>query len=60
MRLSQAQIVVTGRTFQISSQYSRIARSEENLPARAVLRIDMRVQRSGSFQAALTRSWQAT
>ena len=45
-----------GDTFQICSQYSRIALSEENLPARAVLRIDMRVQRSGSPHAASTRS----
>ncbi len=35
-----------GRTPQILSQYSRIERSEENFPPRAVLRIDMRVQRS--------------
>ncbi len=33
----------TGWAFQIRSQYSRIARSEENLPVRAVFRIDMRV-----------------
>jgi len=51
---------VTGVTCQISSQYSRIARSEENFPERALLRIAMRVQRSASFQAALTFSWQAT
>jgi hypothetical protein len=36
----------TARAFQISAQYSRMVRSEENLPQRAVLRIDMRVQRS--------------
>jgi len=45
-----------GDTFQIFSQYSRIALSEENLPARAVLQIDMRVQRSGFLHAASTRS----
>ena len=33
----------TGLIFQMSSQYSRMARSDENLPMRAVLRIDMRV-----------------
>ncbi len=36
----------TGFTCHIFSQYSRIARSEENFPMRATLRIDMRVQRS--------------
>ena len=35
---------VTGSTCQMSSQYSRIARSEEKYPMRATLRIDMRVQ----------------
>ena len=34
----------TGRTFQISLAYSRMARSEENRPMRATLSIDMRVQ----------------
>src|SRR5512139_745286 len=32
----------------------------QNLPLRAVLRMDMRVQRSASCHAALTFSWQAT
>ena len=41
---------------QIRSQYSRIDRSDENFPARAVLSIDIRLQRFGSLQAALTRS----
>src|SRR5208282_489689 len=39
---------LTGLALQISSQYSRIARSEENLPVRAILRIDIRVQLSPS------------
>jgi len=56
----QSRTTLTGGTFQISSQYSRIARSDENFPARAVFRIDIRVQRSGSCHAALTRSWHAT
>jgi len=34
---------------QIFSQYSRIERSEENLPMRALLKMDMRVQRSASW-----------
>jgi hypothetical protein len=45
----------TAVTFQMSSQYSVIARSEENFPLRAVLRMDIRVQASTSCQAALTR-----
>ena len=44
---------------QMRSPYSRIARSDENLPDRAVLRMDIRVQRAGSCQAASTRVWQA-
>ena len=40
-----------GPTPQISSQYSLIARSEENLPLRAVLRIDIRDHVSRSSQA---------
>ena len=35
---------VTGRTFQMSSQYSAIAQSDENFPLRAVFRIDIRLQ----------------
>ena len=50
----------SGVTCQISSQYSLMARSDENLPLRAVLRIDIRVQRSTSCQAELTRSWHST
>jgi len=43
-RLANPQtFTVTGLIFQISSQYSVMARSEENLPLRAVLRIDIRV-----------------
>ena len=34
-----------GLTFQMSRQYSRIERSDEKRPTRALLRIDMRVQR---------------
>ena len=49
-----------GRTPQISSQYSLIARSEENLPLRAVLRIDIRDQASSSTHTLLTSSWQST
>jgi hypothetical protein len=36
----------TGSAFQMSRQYSFIARSEENFPIRAVFRTDIRVQRS--------------
>lgn len=39
---------LTGSTRQMSSQYWRMARSEEKKPQRAAFRIDMRVQRSGS------------
>jgi len=49
-----------GGRFQMSAQYSPMARSEENLPLRAVFRTDMRVQWSASCQALLTCSWQAT
>src|SRR5450755_3120339 len=49
----------TGLDCQISAQYSRIVRSEENLPERAVFRIDMRVQRSLSRKAASTCCWQS-
>ena len=52
-------LTVTGLTFQMSWQYSTMARSDENLPLRAVFRIDIRVQASVSCQAALTRSWQS-
>jgi hypothetical protein len=50
----------TARAPQIRWQYSPIARSDENFPDRAAFRIDIRVQRSGSSHAVLTRSWQAT
>ena len=43
----------------MSSQYSAIERSEENLPLRAELRIDLRVHASVSYQVALTSCWQA-
>jgi len=36
-------------TFQMSSAYSRMVRSEENFPVRATLRMAIRVQRSGSW-----------
>jgi hypothetical protein len=36
--------VAIGLTFQMSRQYSRIERSDEKRPTRALLRIDMRVQ----------------
>ena len=58
-RSTQPRAILIGCTFQIRSQYSRIARSEENFPARAVLRIDICIHLAGSRQAALTRSWQA-
>ena len=51
---------VTGRTFQIWSQYSAIARSDENVPLRAVFKIDIRVQASVSRHAAPTLCWQST
>src|SRR5262245_6261610 len=36
-------VIGTGLAPQIRSPYSRMARSDENLPARAVLRMDIRV-----------------
>ena len=50
----------TGFTFQMRSLYSRIARSDENLPARATLSIDIRVQRSGSRNASSTSDCAST
>ena len=50
-------VTVTGTTFQMSSQYSAMARSDENFPLRAVLRIDIRDHAAGFCHAALTRSW---
>ena len=38
----------TGAAFHISRQYSSMVRSDENLPMRATLRIDIRVQRRTS------------
>jgi len=54
--LHQSSVMFTGGTFQISSQYSPIARSEENLPLRAQLSMDLRIQPSVSSQAVLTFS----
>ena len=48
-----------GRTFQIRSQYSPIARSDENRPMRAVLRMDLRHHCPVSRQARSTSDWQA-
>jgi hypothetical protein len=44
---------------QISEAYSRIARSEEKRPARAVFRIEERTQLAGERQASSTRRWQS-
>ena len=45
-------VTVSGQTFQMSSQYSAMARSDENLPLRAVFRMDILVQDSLSCHAA--------
>ena len=45
--------------FQVSWQYSAMARSDENLPLYALLMIDIRVHFSASSQAASTCCWQA-
>lgn len=45
---SSDSVTGTGATFQISWQYSAMARSEENGPIRAVFRMDRRVQAAGS------------
>ena len=48
----------TGFACQMSRAYSRMVRSEENIPERALLRIDMRTQESMSRIArADTRCW---
>jgi hypothetical protein len=60
VRLTVHMVTVSGQTFQISSQYSAMARSDENLPLRAVFRMDIFVHDSLSCQAALTWSWQFT
>ena len=44
----------------MSSQYSAMARSEENFPLRAVFRIDIRIHAAVSCHAALTCYWQDT
>ena len=48
-----------GFTFQIFSQYSRIDRSDENLPILATFSIAILFQVPVSFQVFPTRSWQA-
>jgi len=53
-------VTVTGQTFQMSSQYSVMARSDESLPLRVVFRIDIRVHAAVSCHAALTCYWQDT
>ena len=53
-------VMVSGQTLQMSSQYSAMARSDENLPLRAVFRMDIFVHNSLSWHAALTWSWQST
>src|SRR5262249_2547391 len=45
----------SGATFQMSSLYSRIARSDEKYPQRATLRIDIRAHCSGWHQICATR-----
>lgn len=50
----------TGFTFHIFSQYSLMERSEENLPMRATLRMDILAQACSSRKAAATLSWQST
>ena len=56
---SRLQVIVTGNgsARQIRSAYSRIERSEEKKPLRALLSSDMRFQAPRSAQAWLTRSW---
>src|SRR4029450_8902253 len=49
-----------GLTFQMSRQYSRIERSDEKRPTRALLRMDMRVQAFRSEYAWLTGCWHST
>jgi hypothetical protein len=41
----------------MSSAYSRMVRSEENQPTRAVFSTAARHQRAGSRHSASTRSW---
>src|SRR2546426_889049 len=47
----------TPQAFQIRSAYSLMLRSEENFPMCAMLRMAIRVQRSGSRNVLPTRSW---
>lgn len=54
--LGSAEATGTGSTFQICSQYSRIVRSEEKNPHRAVLRIDIFDQADWSRHARDTAS----
>lgn len=49
-----------GTACQIFSQYSPTARSDENFPIRATVRIDILVQFLLSLNASLIRSWQST
>src|SRR5215510_8444826 len=49
----------TGATCQIVRAYSRIARSDENRPARAVLRIDERTHLPGVRHRSSTLRWQS-
>ncbi len=49
-----------GGAFQMRSAYSRTERSLENLPMLAVLRMDVRVQASGSSKSRSTRRWVST
>ena len=49
----------SGLRFQVSLQYSAIARSDENFPLYAELMIDMRVHFSVSCQVASTCCWLA-
>jgi len=60
MEHPQAALPLTGSSFQMSRLYSSIVRSEENLPAAAVLRMLIRVQCSSSWKAAAARFWAST
>ena len=60
MEHPQAVLALTGSSFQMSRLYSSIVRSEENLPAAAVLRMLIRVQFSSSWNATAARFWAST
>jgi hypothetical protein len=60
MEHPQAVLALTGSSFQMSRLYSSIVRSEENLPAAAVLRMLIRVQCSSSWNATAARFWAST